>query len=183
MGDELQLSNISTNELEQCLKCTICTAYCPVAAVTPFYPGPKHAGPDGERYRIKDAKYFEFKIISPRIIDELNIYAATKKAMEELKNNSKIQSITLTDAMKLEDDNVIPIIKGDSKSINIAAASILAKVLRDHIMEGYNILYPQYEFNKHKGYPTKRHLELMEEFGLLDIYRFSYGPCKEIKLF
>lgn len=132
---------------------------------------------------IKDAKYFEFKIISPKIIDELNIYAATKKAMEELKNNSKIQAITLTDAMKLEDDNVIPIIKGDAKSINIAAASILAKVLRDHIMQGYHILYPQYEFNKHKGYPTKRHLELMEEYGLLDIYRFSYGPCKEIKLF
>ncbi|MDD7251189.1 MAG: anaerobic glycerol-3-phosphate dehydrogenase subunit GlpC [Prevotellaceae bacterium] len=63
MGDELQLSNISTNELEQCLKCTICTAYCPVAAVTPFYPGPKHAGPDGERYRIKDAKYFDEKAL------------------------------------------------------------------------------------------------------------------------
>lgn len=132
---------------------------------------------------IKDAKYFEFKIVSPKTIDELNIYAATKKAMFELTNSSSIQAITLTDAMKLEDDNVIPIIKGDAKSISIAAASILAKVLRDHIMIGYDILYPEYEFKKHKGYPTKRHLELIDELGLLDIYRFSYGPCKEIKLF
>ena len=103
--------------------------------------------------------------------------------MFELTNSSNIQAITLTDAMKLEDDNVIPIIKGDAKSISIAAASILAKVLRDHIMSGYDILYPEYEFKKHKGYPTKRHLELIDELGLLDIYRFSYGPCKEIKLF
>ena len=132
---------------------------------------------------IKDAIYYEFKIVSPKEIDKLNIYAATKKAMTELSLANNIHSLTITDAMKLDHDNVIPIIKGDAKSISIAGASILAKVLRDHIMNGYHILHPEYEFNKHKGYPTKKHLELIEEYGLLDFYRFSYGPCKNIKLF
>lgn len=55
----IQLKNISENNLEQCLKCSICTAYCPVSAVEPKYPGPKHSGPDVERYRLKHEKYFE----------------------------------------------------------------------------------------------------------------------------
>lgn len=59
----MQLLSISTNELEQCLKCSICTVYCPVSAVTTDYPGPKHAGPDGERYRIKDAQFFDEKAL------------------------------------------------------------------------------------------------------------------------
>ena len=132
---------------------------------------------------IKDAVWFSFRIVMPREIDELNIYAATKKAMKELSEETGMMSLVITDAMPLDQENVIPIIKGDAKSISIAAASILAKVVRDHIMEGYHILHPEYEFNKHKGYPTKRHLELMEKYGLLDIYRFSYRPCREISLF
>ena len=76
-------------------------------------------------------------------------------------------------------------VKGDAKSIDIAAASILAKVLRDHIMRGYAVLYPEYEYDKHKGYGTKRHLELMDKYGLNKLYRMSYKPCRmrEIKLF
>lgn len=135
---------------------------------------------------IKDAHYFSFKIVSPKEIDELNIYAATKKAMDELSKSSKIHSVTLTDAMPLQRYDVVDIVKGDAKSVSIAAASILAKVLRDHIMEGYNILLPQYEYNKHKGYPTKRHLELLDEYGLNHLYRMSYKPCKDriqLKLF
>ncbi len=131
----------------------------------------------------KDALWFSVKIVSPKEIDELNIYAATKKAMKELSEETAMMSLVITDAMPLEKENVIPIIKGDAKSVSIAAASILAKVVREHIMEGYHILYPQYEFNKHKGYPTKRHLELMAKYGLLDIYRMSYRPCREIPLF
>lgn len=131
---------------------------------------------------IKDALYFDFRIVSPKTIDELNIYAATKKAMEELANTYDVK-LVLTDAMKIEDNpKVIPIIKGDSKSISIAAASILAKVLRDHIMWGYDHLYPEYEYLKHKGYPTKRHLELMEECGIFDIYRMTYKPCFNKKM-
>ena len=59
MATDLQLTNISEKDLEQCLKCSICTVYCPVSSVTPLYPGPKHAGPDGERYRIKDRRFFD----------------------------------------------------------------------------------------------------------------------------
>lgn len=128
---------------------------------------------------INDAHYYSFKIISPKEIDELNIYAATKKAMNELSLSSSIHSVTLTDAMPLNRYDVIDIVKGDAKSISIAGASILAKVLRDHIMTGYDILHPEYEFKKHKGYPTKRHLELMDKYGLLDIYRLSYKPCSD----
>ena len=86
----------------------------------------------------------------------------------------------LTDAMPIADnEKVIPIIKGDAKSISIAGASILAKVTRDKIMYEYDKLYPEYEYRKHKGYPTKRHLELLREYGVFDIYRMSYGPCKD----
>lgn len=63
MAEEMQLLNISENDLEKCLKCSICTAYCPVAAVNPDYPGPKHAGPDGERYRMKDIRFFDEKAL------------------------------------------------------------------------------------------------------------------------
>lgn len=130
---------------------------------------------------IKDAHYYSFRIVSPKEIDELNIYAATKKAMNELSLSTNIHEVTLTDAMPITRYNVIDIVKGDAKSISIAAASILAKVTRDHIMYGLDILYPQYELAKHKGYPTKRHLELINEYGLQDFYRLSYKPCKDLK--
>ena len=130
---------------------------------------------------IKDALYYDFRIVSPKEIDELNIYQATKKAMTELALSHET-AIVLTDAMPLNADiKHEAMIKGDAKSISIAAASILAKVVRDKIMMGYDILYPQYEFKSHKGYPTKKHLALLEENGLLDIYRMSYGPCLRIK--
>jgi len=135
---------------------------------------------------IRDAHYYSFKIVPPKEIDELNIYAATKKAMAELSSSSKLHSVTLTDAMPLNRYDVIDMIKGDAQSISIAAASILAKVLRDHIMDGYHVLLPQYEYNKNRGYCTKRHLEHMDEYGLNHLYRMSYEPCKEraeIKLF
>ena len=130
----------------------------------------------------KDALFYQIEIVSPKEIDELNIYAATKKAMSKLAL-SYDTSLVLTDAMPIEDnDKVIPIIKGDAKSISIAAASILAKVTRDHIMYEIDKQYPEYEYRKHKGYPTKRHIELMNEYGIFDIYRMSYGPCKNAKI-
>lgn len=130
----------------------------------------------------KDALFYDVKIVSPKEIDELNIYAATKKAMSELALEKDVKYV-LTDAIPIEDnEKVIPIIKGDAKSISIAAASIIAKVTRDHIMYELDKKYPEYEYRKHKGYPTKRHIELMEEYGIFDIYRMSYKPCFNKKI-
>ena len=125
----------------------------------------------------KDALYWNVKIVEPGIIDEINILEATSSAMQELSGEYKVSKV-LTDAVKIPNQLNIPIIKGDAKSISIAAASILAKVTRDNIMEELDKKYPEYEFKKHKGYPTKRHIELMNEYGVFDIYRFSYSPVK-----
>lgn len=128
---------------------------------------------------IKDAHYFAFRIVEPSQIDELDIYHATKQAMNELSLSSNIHSVTLTDAMPLNRYDVYDIVKGDSKSISIAGASILAKVVRDHIMNGYDILFPEYDYKHHKGYGTKKHLEMMDKYGLNKLYRMSYKPCKD----
>ena len=125
----------------------------------------------------KDALYWNVKIVEPGIIDEMNILEATSSAMQELSGEYKVSKV-LTDAVKIPNQLNSPIIKGDAKSISIAAASILAKVTRDNIMEELDKKYPEYEFKKHKGYPTKRHIELMNEYGVFDIYRFSYSPVK-----
>ncbi len=123
-------------------------------------------------------------IVGPEKVDEVNIYAATKIAMKEAINSVSKQvklEHVLIDAMPLEID--IPttsIIKGDAKSISIAAASVMAKVTRDRMMYELDINYPQYGFGAHKGYPTKKHLEAIQKYGLIDGYRKSYGPVKEI---
>lgn len=123
-------------------------------------------------------------IIGPEIIDEVNIYAATKLAMKEAisKVRKKINvEHVLIDAMPLEIN--IPttsIIKGDAKSISIAAASVMAKVTRDRMMYDLDKKYPEYGFGSHKGYPTKKHVEAIKKYGLIDGYRKSYGPVKEI---
>ena len=78
------------------------------------------------------------------------------------------------------DISTTSIIKGDSKSISIAAASVIAKVTRDRMMYELDKKYPEYQFGKHKGYPTKLHLSLIKKYGLIDGYRKSYGPVKEI---
>jgi len=123
-------------------------------------------------------------VISPEKIDEVNIYEATKLAMQEAIENVRKQinlEYVLIDAMPLDLD--IPtnsIIKGDAKSISIAAASVIAKVTRDRMMIELDKKYPMYGFAKHKGYPTKKHIEAMHEYGLIEGYRKSYGPVKEM---
>ena len=117
-------------------------------------------------------------------IDEVNIYEATKLAMyEAIKNvRSKVNlEYVLIDAMPLELD--IPtnsIIKGDAKSISIGAASVIAKVTRDRLMIELDKKYPMYGYASHKGYPTKKHIEAMKKYGLIEGYRKSYGPVKEL---
>ena len=121
-------------------------------------------------------------IISERKIDEVNIYEATKMAMMEAINNCscKVEHV-LIDAMKLDID--IPttsIIKGDLKSITISAASVIAKVTRDKMLDELDSKYPMYDFKKNKGYPTKKHLEAIKEYGIIDEHRRSYGPVSDI---
>lgn len=120
---------------------------------------------------------FAIRIVDAKTVDALNIYRATQKAMEEIADELNAV-MTLTDAMPLRNNRLHQaIIKGDQKSIHIASASIIAKVIRDKIMMGYDHLYPEYGYKKHKGYPTKLHLEMLEKYGLKPFYRMSYGPC------
>ena len=132
---------------------------------------------------IVDAVEYHIVIRDAHYIDELNIYRATQSSMQELSEQFKHIDGVLSDAMPLPQCqyDVIPIVKGDAKSVSIAAASILAKVVRDHIMYAYDILYPQYGFKKHKGYPTKAHIEAMQQLGVIDgFYRRSYGPVAKM---
>ena len=133
---------------------------------------------------ISHAISYAIVAISPQEIDKINIYEASRKGMQDAIDLLKVKpDYILTDAMPLLKFKDIPqeaIIKGDAKSINIAAASILAKVTRDNILLEYDKKYPQYQFAKHKGYPTKLHLELLEKYGpIKEIYRFSYKPVQK----
>lgn len=122
--------------------------------------------------------------ISPEKIDEVNIYEASKLAMKEALSKLKVKpEHVLIDAMPLDLD--VPstsIIHGDSLSLSIAAASVIAKVTRDKMMYELHEKYPEYHFDKHKGYPTKLHLQCLEKFGPLENYRFTYKPVRDLIL-
>lgn len=119
-------------------------------------------------------------IVSEKVIDEINIYEATKVAMKEAikEANKKIKiEHVLIDAMKLDID--IPttsIIKGDAKSISIAAASVVAKVTRDKMMYELDKIYPMYELSKNKGYGTKKHIEAIKKYGITKYHRLTFNP-------
>jgi len=138
----------------------------------------------------KQAISYGIGIVSEKIIDEVNIYEATKIAMKEAINNMNVKpEHILIDAMPLDlDIPTTSIIKGDLKSITISAASVLAKVTRDRMLVELDKKYPMYDFKNNKGYPTKKHLEAIEKYGVLDEHRRSYGPVascliKQEKLF
>ena len=119
----------------------------------------------------------------PEEIDELNILHATMLAMQRAINTLKIRPHFV-----LVDGNRIPkldmpaqaVVKGDSLVAEISAASILAKVARDQEMVELDFQFPQYEFAKHKGYPTKVHLEKLAEFGALSQHRRSFAPVRKV---
>ena len=131
---------------------------------------------------IKDAICYGIGIIDAKKIDEVNIYEATKLAMKEAISKLSVKpEYVLIDAMKLDlDIPSLSIIKGDAKSESIAAASVIAKVTRDRMMDELDVLYPEYGFKSHKGYPTKKHLEAIKKYGVLDNYRFTYGPVRDL---
>ena len=126
---------------------------------------------------VEDALWFEIIEVGVEEIDKLNIYRADQKAFGEIASHS-FADVILTDAMPLPEEKreVIDLVKGDQKSISIAAASILAKVTRDRIMKAYDELYPQYGFAKNKGYGTKQHMEAIDQYGITPIHRRSFGP-------
>lgn len=119
---------------------------------------------------------------SEEAIDTFNIYEATRRSMKEAIENLSIKpDFVLADAMTL--DVEIPqqsVIKGDAKSLAIAAASILAKTARDHYMEEMDEKYPGYGFAKHAGYGTKQHLEAIDRLGITPIHRKTFEPIKTI---
>lgn len=129
---------------------------------------------------MRDALGVGIGIKDEDIIDEVNIYEATKLAMIEAINDcNKIIKIehVLIDAMKLDLD--IPstsIIKGDQKSITISAASVIAKVTRDRMMDELDKDYPMYGFSKNAGYGTKQHIEAIKEYGIIKEHRKTFKP-------
>ncbi|MHB8154567.1 MAG: ribonuclease HII [Candidatus Omnitrophota bacterium] len=138
-------------------------------------------------FEIKSKSLYAIAAVSHKKIDQINILQATilamQKAVRELAK--QLTPGELKRAFVLIDGNMrfkldLPyqsIVGGDGKSLSIAAASILAKVRRDQIMEAYHKIYPQYEFIKHKGYPTLLHREILKKIGPIAIHRKSFLRC------
>jgi len=131
----------------------------------------------------EEAIAISYEVIDEKTIDEINILEATRLAMTRAISNLTIKpEHVLIDAVKLN----LPIkntsiIKGDQKSKSIAAASIVAKEIRDKIMDEYNLLYPKYDFSNNKGYLTKKHRDAISEFGPCQIHRKTFEPIKSYK--
>ncbi|WP_394175001.1 ribonuclease HII [Guptibacillus hwajinpoensis] len=120
-------------------------------------------------------------VMSASEIDELNIYQATKQAMQKAVEGLNVQAdLLLVDAMQLPvPTKQVSLIKGDARSVSIAAASIVAKVTRDRMMTKLADKYPYYGFNRHVGYGTKEHLAALDEHGVTEVHRKSFAPVRE----
>jgi len=126
---------------------------------------------------------YAYHFVNVETIDKINIYQASKRGMiEAIKKLDIIPNFILSDAMPLEEIGIPfkSIIKGDTLSASIAAASILAKETRDDYMIEMDGIYPGYGFKRHKGYPTKEHIKALNEIGICDIHRKTYKPVKNI---
>lgn len=124
-----------------------------------------------------EAVSYGIGLVSPDIIDDINILQATYVAMKKAIDALSIRpQMILVDAVHIPDIGVpqVGIVKGDAKSISIAAASIVAKVYRDRLMTEYDALYPEYKFAKNKGYGTKEHMQALHEIGMSPIHRKSF---------
>ena len=131
----------------------------------------------------KDALAIGIGIVDEKKIDEINIYEATKVAMKEAINNLEIKpEHILIDAMPLDlDIPTTSIIKGDLLSITISAASVIAKVTRDHMLYVIDKEYPMYDLKNNKGYGTKKHIEAIKKYGITKYHRLSYKPVSDYK--
>lgn len=123
---------------------------------------------------------YSISVIEHSVIDSINILQATHKAMRECITKLQISEFALIDGLPVPNFPIKSksIIKGDSKSASIAAASIIAKVYRDEIMDKYAEKYPEYGFEKHKGYGTALHIKAIKEYGILPIHRKTFEPVK-----
>jgi len=135
---------------------------------------------------IKNAVSWKVSIVSSQIIDEINILQASLKAMQ-----NAVLTLDVKPDICLVDGNKLPekisyfsraIVKGDATYASIAAASIIAKVTRDRIMLKLHNKFPEYNFAKNKGYPTKEHLRAIRQFGILSCHRRSYKPIQQLEL-
>ncbi|MCD8082278.1 MAG: ribonuclease HII [Clostridiales bacterium] len=116
-------------------------------------------------------------MVGPDVVDEINILQATYEAMRRAIEGLSVRpDLLLNDAVTIPgmDIRQVPIIGGDGKSVSIAAASILAKVTRDHMMREYDGLYPEYGFARHKGYGTAAHIAAIREYGPCPIHRRTF---------
>ena len=169
----------------------------PVVAAAVILPNDYHLDglTDSKKLSEKKREYFDEIIkrdaisygigeVSNDVIDEVNIYEATKIAMKKAIDNLNVKpDIVLTDAMSLDlKQKVVPIIKGDLKSETISAASIIAKVYRDNLLKELDKKYPMYNFKNNKGYPTKDHKEAIEKYGIIKEHRKTYAPIKNMEL-
>lgn len=132
---------------------------------------------------MKEAISVGIGIVNEKIIDDINIYEATKLAMKEAINNVNVKlDHVLIDAMPLDIGiETTSIIKGDAKSISIAAASVIAKVTRDRMMYDLDEKYPMYELASNKGYGTKKHIEAIKKYGITKYHRLSFRPVSDYK--
>lgn len=126
---------------------------------------------------LEQALAYGIGVVPPGRIDEINILQATYEAMRQAIEQLKVKPrILLNDAVTIPmvDITQIPIVKGDAKSVSIAAASILAKVTRDRMMAEYDTIFPEYGFGKHKGYGTAAHIQALKEHGPCPIHRTTF---------
>ncbi len=132
---------------------------------------------------IEQAISYHVALMDADMIDRMNILQATRTGMyEAIAALTPAPDEVLIDAVELPKLSMPSqsIIKGDAKSASIAAASILAKVTRDHLMESYDIQYPNYGFAKHKGYGTQEHIDAIRKYGICSIHRKSFDPIRSM---
>ena len=132
---------------------------------------------------MKDAISVGVGIVEADMIDKINILEASRLAMKLAIENMDVKpEFVLSDAMKLNNIDIPykDIVHGDALSLSIAAGSVIAKVTRDRMLYELDKEYPEYGFAKHKGYPTKAHLEAIQKYGLLKNYRFTYKPVSDL---
>lgn len=136
------------------------------------------------RKRILDIPGFRYAIeeISPSEIDRINILQATHKAIRNVLNSLSETDFALIDGLPVPGLSVpnMAIVKGDSKSASIAAASILAKIYRDSLMTAYALEFPEYGFDRNKGYGTAEHMEALKKYGHCPIHRKSFAPVRDV---